>query len=143
MSEKRGKVVIQTFDPQHPILDSVLKHNFEKMYTDEILYRKKFEYPPFCRLIQITLKHRKREIVVKAAKVFTIQLNRHIEGKILGPSTPIIGRIKNMYLQDLLVKMSRSLEAIQANKKQILFAMDQLHKNPEFRSVRFHVNVDP
>ena len=141
--EKRGKVVIQTFDPQHPVLDHVLKHDFEKMYDDEILYRKKFEYPPFCRLIQITLKHKKREVVVKAAQVFAGQLKYSFDGRILGPSTPIVGRIKNMYLQEMLIKMSRSLEVIQANKKRMAGLIEKLHQNPEFRSVRFHVDVDP
>ena len=141
--EKQGKVVIQTFDPQHRVLDYVLKHDFEKLYSEEILYRKNFVYPPFCRLIQITLKHRKREVVVKAANVFAGHLNRQIQGKILGPATPTIGRIKNLYLQEMLVKMSRSLEVIQSNKKLIAGLIEKLHHNPEFRSVRFHVDVDP
>ena len=141
--DKQGKVIIQTFDPHHQILDCVLKHDFVRVYDDEILFRKNFEYPPFCRLIQITLKHRDRNTVARAANNFAQQLKKQLEGKVLGPAIPAIGRIKNLFLQDLLVKMSRSGHVISKNKEGINDAIQKLHQHPDFKSVRVQLDVDP
>jgi primosomal protein N' (replication factor Y) len=138
----RGIVIIQTSDDKNPVIRQVVENNFTGMYNSQLEERKRFQYPPFCRLIEITLKHRDKEILDKAADFLARRLKQLISDTILGPEYPLVSRIQNLNLKTLLVKISkgRSLPLV---KKGILFAITELTEHPMFRTVIPVIDVDP
>ena len=138
----RGMVIIQTADDQNPVIRQVVQNDFTGMYQAQLEERKKFRYPPFCRLLEITLKHRDKEILDKAADFLTGKLKQAISDTILGPEYPLVSRIQNMNLKTLLVKIEKGRPLPQV-KKGILFAINELSEHPMFRTVIPVIDVDP
>lgn len=142
--DKVGKVVIQTSNPEHPILNFILSHRYHEFYQREIKDRKDHGYPPFTRLIEITAKHTDRKICRKAAEAITDKLRQEMRGvTILGPAEPMISKIRNQFLMTTLIKTPRRTGELAKIKGSILAVADQLLKEKELRSVRFIVDVDP
>lgn len=137
-----SKVIIQAFDAGHAVLDFVLHNDFEKFIYREMNFRKEFRYPPFSRLIHFVLKHKERKTVADAARDFVKLLAEKFEGNILGPVTPPIGMVKNLHLQDVLLKMWKGA-ALQQNKNHILDSIAKMRQNPDWRAVRVEIDVDP
>lgn len=139
---KRGIVIIQTSDDKHPIIDQVMRNDFRAMYTEQLEERKRFQYPPFYRLIEITLKHRDRELLDKAADFLLQRLRQALKEKILGPEYPLVSRIQNLNLKRLLIKIAKG-HSLPSAKKGIAFHLDELSEHPMFRSVIPVIDVDP
>ncbi len=140
---KRGKVIIQAFNTSHPVLKEVLQNDFQHFFEREIEERKTFLYPPFCRLIKITLKHKKPDILNEAAKVFSKALKKSLGDRVIGPAVPGIPRVRTYFLMDLLLKMERNSEKIAFAKSAILEAIQTTHSVQGFSMVRININVDP
>ncbi|MFT6746890.1 MAG: primosomal protein N' (replication factor Y) [Glaciecola sp.] len=141
--KKRGKVVFQTYSPYHTIIRNVIENNFQGMYENEILNRKNFDYPPFYRLINITLKHQDKSLLDACAEGFGIALKGELtEKRVLGPEYPAISRINKLYQKTILVKFEKSV-APQAVKEIIQKWVNTYKKERAFQRVRFNVNVDP
>ncbi|MFN8276348.1 MAG: primosomal protein N' [Chitinophagales bacterium] len=138
----RGTVVVQTANPEHAVIRQVIQHDFDSFYKTEMNERHRFAYPPFTRMIQITLKHREVQQVEKAA----LYLANHLKGlklfEVLGPSKPMISKLNNIYLRELLLKTNggAGLPEIKIKIQQFI---DQLRAERELRSVVVAVNVDP
>ncbi|MEM9024660.1 MAG: primosomal protein N', partial [Bacteroidota bacterium] len=94
-SQKRGKVIIQTYNPHHRVIRQVVDHDYEALYKDEILERRNFHYPPFHRMIRITLKHRDVEKVNHAAAYLARLLRTVFGERVLGPEFPLVARMRN------------------------------------------------
>lgn len=139
---KRGRVIIQTSDPEHPIIRSVLKNDFQSMYFRQISERKNFSYPPFSRLVNVTLKHRNIDLLDKASEVFADLIRKTVSEKIVGPEYPLVSRIRNLYLKSLLIKIE-GFRMLQQTKQRIVDAMQSLKENEEFRPVQYTIDVDP
>ncbi len=140
--KERGKVLIQSFNPEHQIIRQVIDHNYEGMYRNEIIDRRNFHYPPFYRLIELTLRHRDAKKVKEGSEYFANQLKRKFGGRVLGPEAPGIARIRNYYHQKILLKFEK--EASIAKAKMIL--KDNLQafaSNETYKSIRVGVDVDP
>jgi primosomal protein N' (replication factor Y) len=137
-----GKVLIQTMQPQHPVLQLVKEHEYKKMYVTEIEKRKQFSYPPFSRLIHVSFKHKMKEVVEKSAHYFTDSLKNKYNQYLVGPAEPVIGRIRNQYLMELLVKLPRDARLIAACKKDMLEQVALLHQHKSFKSVTVVSDVD-
>ena len=140
---KRGKVIIQAFNTSHPILKEILENDYQSFFEREIAERQEFLYPPFCRLIKITLKHKKPDILNEAAKVFASLLKKSLGTRVIGPAIPGIPRVRNYYLMDMLIKMERNSEKISSAKISILDAIQETQSQQGFSNVRINVNVDP
>ena len=140
---KRGKVIIQTFNTSHPILKEILENDYQSFFEREIAERQEFLYPPFCRLIKITLKHKKPNILNEAAKVFASLLKKALGTRVIGPAIPGIPRVRNYYLMDMLIKMERNSEKISFAKTSIIDAIQETQSQQGFSNVRINVNVDP
>lgn len=140
---KRGKVIIQTLNPNHPLLNDVKEHDYESFYKHEIFQREKFRYPPFYRLIQITLKHKKDEVVSKAAIHFAENLKKIFGKKLLGPTLPGISRIRNYFLRDVLLKLEREKDSVNKAKEFVRVEIEKLQQKNEFKSVVVVEDVDP
>lgn len=139
---KQGKVVIQTNDPQHAIVQQVVQNNFTLMFKQQLAERNQFFYPPYSRLIELTLKHRDKNRVANASFVLVEQIKKISHLKILGPTTPHVNRIQNQYLQTALIKLERGSH-LSDTKRKIFEAIEFLKTNTEFKSVNIVIDVDP
>jgi primosomal protein N' (replication factor Y) (superfamily II helicase) len=137
-----GKVMIQTLQPQHPVLQMVQLHDYKKMYATEIENRKQFFYPPFSRIIHLSFKHKLKEIVEKAAYEFANALKNKYGNYLVGPAAPVVGRVRNQYLIELLLKLPRDVKLIAGCKEDLLCQVAILHQHKSFRSVTIIADVD-
>jgi primosomal protein N' (replication factor Y) len=140
--KEAGKVLIQTMNPAHPILQFVQQHNYKGMFEEELLKRKQFAYPPYTRMILLTFKHKIKELVENAAHRFTDSLKNKYGNYIVGPAEPVINRIRNQYLMEMLLKLPRVGKLIAQCKKDILEQIAILHSEKRFRSVVVVPDVD-
>lgn len=139
---KQGKVLIQAFNPSHPILEMVLHHNYEAMYQSQFNEREKFNYPPFCRLVQLSLRHVNADLLNKAADDLAKKLRALFGKRMLGPEYPAVSRIRNQYLKNILLKFEKGIPLPKA-KDEIKNAIIKLNAHPDFKSVRVVIDVDP
>ena len=139
---EQGLVLIQASKINHPVLLFLQEHDYQKFYENEIAMRKQFFYPPFSRLIRLTLKHKIKEIVQEAADVLGGSLQKDFQN-LVGPAAPVINRVRSMYLMEILIKLSKDAAHIQAQKKVIGNYIDLLKAEKKFRSVVIIPDVDP
>lgn len=137
-----GRVLIQTSNPAHPILQCVQAHDYGAMFSQELSKRKQFSYPPFTRLILLTFKHKFREVVDAASRQFAQALSGRYGEYLVGPAEPVINRIRNQYLVELLLKLPRDSRLIGQCKKDLLEQVALLHQEKRFRSVVVVPDVD-
>lgn len=138
----KGRVMIQTMNPSHPVLQHVAHHDFLTMYNEEIEKRKQFFYPPFSRIIQIQFRHKARDVVFDAAHSFAKALDLPYEKYMVGPAEPVINRVRNMFLMELLLKLPRNSQLISKCKADILKAFINLHSEKRFKKVIVVPDVD-
>lgn len=140
---KRGRVIIQAFNTAHPVLDDVLNSDYKNFYGREIQERQTFRYPPFVRLIKITLKHKKPGVLNDGTWVFDKFLKEKLGNWVMGPAVPYISRVRGYYLMDFLIKMERNAKKITFAKMAIAEATHYMQKTAGFSGVRVNVDVDP
>jgi primosomal protein N' (replication factor Y) (superfamily II helicase) len=142
--EKPGLVMIQTVNPEHPVLEKVVHHRMIEFYEQELQTRQQHFYPPFSRIIEITLKHTDKNSVRTAAFALASRLNEELKGlRILGPGEPMISRIRNQYLMNLLIKLPRDSGNLGTLKQNIHGLCHSLLQTKEYRNVRLVIDVDP
>lgn len=145
-SAQRGKVLIQTYNPQHPVIQQVLQNDFKGMYQNQIEERQSFSYPPFVQMIKITLKHTNFNRTNEGAEWFANALKEAFASKkgieILGPEFPLISRIRNEYMKDVLVKVKPSELSIHHTKEQIKRIETSFHSISNFRAIRVSYLID-
>jgi primosomal protein N' (replication factor Y) (superfamily II helicase) len=140
-AKKRGKVAIQTFNPYHQILQQVTTNDYRKMYADQIEERYAFHYPPYVRLLKITLKHKDFIRVNNASEWLGKSLKNIFHENVLGPTSPVISRIRNQHIKNLLIKLPKD-KSISQSKGIIQKIKNTFLSIPEFRPVRFNIDVD-
>ncbi|MEI9913106.1 MAG: primosomal protein N' [Bacteroidota bacterium] len=140
--EATGKVLIQTLNPVHPVLQYVKQHDYKKMFEDELVKRKQFAYPPYTRMILLTFKHKIKELVEHAAISFADALKNKYGNYIVGPAEPVVNRVRNQYLVELLLKLPKDRKFIVQCKKDLLEQVAILHNENRFRSVVVVPDVD-
>lgn len=138
-----GKVMLQTMQPQHPLLQIIQRHDYKAMYDAEIESRKQFFYPPFSRLIHLTFKHKMKDVVERGAHQFANSLRSKYGNYIVGPAEPVINKIRNLFLMELLLKLPRDTKLITQCKQDILHQIAILHNERSFKSVVIVPDVDP
>lgn len=139
---KRGKVIVQTFQPKHPIIQNVIDNNYKAFYESEVNERSRFRYPPFYRLVEMRLKHRD-ERMLDALVVPLINLLRSKLGKrVFGPVIPIVPRIKNQYIRTVLIKIEQKASHKKAQEL-ILESINIFKEKKENRSLIIQMDVDP
>lgn len=138
----KGRVIIQAYKTQHPVLHFVTLHDYKAMYAAEIAERQNFGYPPFFRLLKITLKHKQQQTVEQAAQVLSHWLRPHIGYHLVGPAVPLVGRVRNNYLQEMLIKLPRDTKVIAQTKQLLRDHFVKLLAEKQFRSVVIVPDVD-
>lgn len=138
-----GKVYLQTSMPDHPIIQKILDHDYVGMYENDLNEREKFNYPPFYRLIQITIKHKDALELYKLGGIAKNKLSTYFGSSLLGPEKPYVGKIRNWYILNFVLKIPNQGGPIKAQKSKLLQAIHQLEKTKEFNKARVIIDVDP
>jgi primosomal protein N' (replication factor Y) len=140
---EQGKVLIQAVNVKHPVLMMVQKHDYASFYEYEIANRKEFFYPPFSRMIMITLKHKDKELVDAAANKLAALISQDLKEYIVGPAAPVVGRLRNLYLMELMIKLPKEAGMSMTYRKVIRNHINLLLSEKSFKSVSVVVDVDP
>lgn len=140
--DEQGKVVIQTYDPSHPVLQDVLRNDYKGLYERQMDMRQQFSYPPFYRLVLIRLKHKDYKKLNPAASALAALLRPIFKQHLLGPEYPMVSRIKNQYIKQILIKFRRDHNASQV--KRVINDQIQLFlHDPQYKSIVVQIDVDP
>ena len=140
--EKRGKVIIQTSQPDHFIIQKVASNDYEGMYNQQIAERRDFKYPPFYRMIRITLKHRDLSELDRIAQACAEALRSRFGNRLLGPEYPAVGRIKLMFMKQMWLKLEREMSVTSA-KRQMQLMLEDVKSRDKNKMVQIVVDVDP
>ena len=141
-SAEKGTVIIQTFSPQHPILQQVRMGNYNELFNTQLKERKAFDYPPYFRLVRIVLRARDYHKVEKAAKWITDVLIQYLTHPVLGPVDPPVARVRTQYLKQILIKFPDDSKR-NYSKKIIVKSLKSFDAIGQFRAVKVNVDVDP
>lgn len=139
---KRGLVVLQTSQPEHTVIGQVIRNDYAAMYKLQTEERKQFKYPPYFRMIQVTLRHKDVHVLQQAAFTLAGQLRAIFGSRVLGPIDPVVSRIQNLFIKQIILKIEN--EASPAKAKEMLqHASDELLTQSRFKAVRIGLDVDP
>lgn len=141
--EKTGHVIIQTYQPQHDIIKAVLKHDYKEFYDKEIVEREKYNYPPFKRLISITIKNKDFYVLNDASNYLAMELATLFGDNLLGPETPHISKIRNYHLKTMLIKLDSKPGFIKNAKLRIADILHKLKLNKDYKGTFTAIDVDP
>ncbi len=141
--EKKGLVIVQTSNTDHETIQAVIKGEKENFYTKEINDREEFNYPPFSRLIRITIRHEDKLKSMDSATYLAQQLRRKLQHRILGPEEPGINRIRNLFLTDILIKLERGSLDLAKAKAFILEEVNKIKTHKIHRKSMYTIDVDP
>ncbi|MBX3239845.1 MAG: primosomal protein N' [Chitinophagaceae bacterium] len=138
----RGNVMIQVSNTQHPVLHFVQQHDYAAFFNYEAEARQRYFYPPFSRIILLTFRHKRQEIVYAAAHWFATALSGLYEKYMVGPAEPVVNRIRNQYLMEILLKLPKDGTLIRNCKRFIHEQIALLHQQKDFKSVVVVPDVD-
>ncbi|MBP4137929.1 replication restart helicase PriA [Flavobacterium geliluteum] len=140
-SEKQGKVVIQTYNPNHNTIQQVTTHNYIAMYKEQLYDRQIYKYPPYFRIIKLTLKHRDFDKLKEGSMWLYQVLSQNLKMPVLGPEEPAISRIRNEYIRTILIKIPQN-EPLGNTKKTIQKMLNSFEAVAHYRAIKVAVNVD-
>ena len=139
---EKGQVIIQTYQPTHPVIMNVVNHDYVRFFEEQMPIRRQFCYPPYYRLILIRLRHVDYEKLNKAAEYFAKHLRPVFKHNLLGPEYPVVSRIKNQYIKQILIKFDRN-ENSNKIKEIIKSELDSFKRNNDYKAVSISIDVDP
>ncbi len=140
---KQGQVLLQTYDPTHPILKDVLRGDFQSFILREMKERHEFRYPPFYRLIHLTVQHKDEKTAANAAAMLGKLLRANLGDRVMGPVLPRIPRLRNYYGQEIMLKLERDAKLLSDAKGLIRHTNEVLVGQPGWSQLRLAVDVDP
>lgn len=142
--EEPGTVIIQTNDPGQPILQQIIQQDYIPFYKTEIAERKAYAYPPFTRIIKLTVKCQDINLTRSAGRELALQLRKSLgKQRVLGPEEPPINKIRNYYLNEIMIKLERKRHNLRETKQFIRACMDHVTGQKAWKSVIIVPNVDP
>jgi primosomal protein N' (replication factor Y) len=142
-ADKPGKVLIQTANPSQKLLERVITNDYHGMYESEIVEREKFNYPPFTRLIKVTVKHIDEAVSSRAAKILAEKLTANLgASRVLGPQPPLVERVRNQFLFDILIKLEREKINFKAAKSFIQEKVIDTLTDKTLKSIQVVIDVD-
>ena len=140
-SEKRGKVIIQTYNPDHNTVQQVTNNDYAGMYKEQLYERQIYKYPPYFRLVKLTLKHRDYLKLNEGSMWLYQVLTQNLKLPVLGPEEPGINRIRNEYIKTIMIKIPQN-HSLQGTKKTIQKILDSFDAVSQYRAIKVIVNVD-
>jgi len=139
---ERGKVIIQAWKPDHPIIRFVVHHDFEGMYRQQLAERKKFYYPPYYRLIIVKMKHKKYDVLHDGSAVLAKDLRTRFGKVVYGPESPLVGRVRSLYIKHIMIKVARGTN-YQKVKDELYVAFEEFRTLAKYKSIVIQFDVDP
>jgi primosomal protein N' (replication factor Y) len=140
---KQGKVVIQTYDPNHRVIKQVIENDYADLYFTEMSERKSFNYPPFSRIINLDIKHKEPHILYNQAQYLGNELRKHFGERVIGPQPPLVSRIRNYYIQSILLKFEKDSVSINKAKAIIRDVITQFQTTKLSKGSIVQPDVDP
>ena len=140
-TDERGKVIIQTYNPHHTILQQVSINDYESMFVEQLEDRRIYKYPPYCRIIKLTLKHKDYNKVNEGAEWLAVSLRHVFKENVLGPEFPVVSRIRNQYHKNILLKIPQN-QSLVKTKSVLQKIKMSFSSTRDFRAVRLLINVD-
>ena len=140
-SEKQGKVIIQTYNPDHNTIQQVVYNNYAGMYKEQLYERQIYNYPPYFKLIKLTLKHRDFDKLKEGSMWLYQVMKQSLTIPVLGPEEPPISRIRNEYIRTIMIKIPTN-QSLQGTKKTIQKMLNSFEAVAQYRSIKVSVNVD-
>ncbi|HEY0262144.1 MAG TPA: primosomal protein N', partial [Chitinophagales bacterium] len=140
---KRGKVIIQTAKPENEVLQMVLDNNYELLKATELLHRQQYNFPPFCRLIQVRVSDKNVQFAEEAALFLANKIRKQNQCEVSEPTKPLVGKINNQYLRDVLLKTNVKTQNLASLKQQVREIILLLKQEKNLKAVRVSVDVDP
>ncbi|OKS87224.1 replication restart helicase PriA [Mucilaginibacter polytrichastri] len=140
---KQGKVVIQTYDPSHRVIQQVIDNDYAALYKNEIDERKSFKYPPFYRLIQLDIKHKDPDMLYQQAEFLGTELRKHFGDRVIGPEYPLVSRIRNFYIKTIMLKFERDADSLNKAKDIIRAVLLQFQTTKLSKGSLVQPDVDP
>ncbi len=140
--KKKGRVIIQTYEPNHEVIRNVLSSDYAAMYREVLKLRREFLYPPFCRMIRIVLRHKTPQTLDTAANLLAGRMRELFGAGVLGPDYYYIPRINSLFIKHMYIKLPESAPLGWA-KEAIRKSAALLTAEKAFRSVRITIDVDP
>ena len=140
-TDTRGKVIIQTYNPYHTILQQVSINDYDSMFVEQLEDRRVYKYPPYCRIIKLTVKHKDYNKVNEGAEWLATSLRHVFNANVLGPEFPVVSRIRNQYHKNILLKIPQNQSLVKT--KTVLQKIKlSFSSTRDFRAVRLLINVD-
>ena len=140
-AEKQGKVLIQTYNPDHNVIQQVTTNDYLAMYNEQLYDRQIYKYPPYFRIIKVTMKQRDFE-KLKAGSIWLYEVMRqNLLMPVLGPEEPVISRIRNEYIRTIIIKIPQNI-SIGLTKKAIQKMLNSFEAVSQFRAIKVTLNVD-
>ena len=140
---RQGTVLIQTNDPQQTILQKIIQNDYKGLYEEEIQERQNFNYPPFSRLIKLTVRHADKAMSQQAADRLAAELTDALgSSRVLGPEQPLVERIRNLFLFNILIKIEREKVNVKAVKTYIQDRINDILTDKGMRQVSIVIDVD-
>ena len=140
-SEKQGKVIIQTYNPNHNTIQQVTNNDYIGMYKEQLYDRQIYKYPPYFRIIRVTMKQRDFEKLKVGAMWLYQVLSQNLNMPVLGPEEPLISRIRNEYIRTIIIKIPQNT-SIGNTKKTIQKMLSSFEAIAQFRAIKVTLNVD-
>ncbi len=140
---KQGKVVIQTYDPNHRVIKQVIENDYQDLYLTEMTERKTFKYPPFYRIINLDIKHKNPEILYNQAEYLATELRKNFGDRVIGPEFPLVSRIRNYYIKSIMLKFEKDGVSINKTKAIIRDVITQFQTTKLSKGSIVQPDVDP
>jgi primosomal protein N' (replication factor Y) len=140
-ADKQGKVIIQTYNPNHNTIQQVTNHNYLGMYKEQLYDRQIYKYPPYFRIIKLTLKNKDYDKLKEGAMWLYQVLSQNLNMPVLGPEEPAINRIRNEYIRTILIKIPQNLP-LGGTKKTIQKMLNSFEAVAQYRAIKVTINVD-
>ena len=141
-SDIRGKVLIQTYQPDHKLYHQVIKGDLRSFYQDQMEQRKAYRYPPYHKIVEIRLQSSDFNRLNEASDWLAKYLRQGFRDQVLGPEFPSVARVKNKYRKHILIKVFRH-QSLRHAKDLIKRSVGKFDQIPPYRSIRLAINIDP
>jgi primosomal protein N' (replication factor Y) len=140
-TKEQGEVLVQTFQPQHRVIQNVINENYKALYTAEMEQRLEFNYPPYFKLIKLIFKSKDYNRLNEAAEWMGVYLKQIFKSNILGPEFPGIARIRNQYIKHIIIKIPPK-QSVSKSKTHLMNGIDKFESISKYKSVRLNIDVD-
>ncbi|MEA3505567.1 MAG: primosomal protein N' [Bacteroidota bacterium] len=140
--KKRGTVIIQSFNPYHDAIRYVIDNDYQAMYSSQIIERRNFKYPPFYRFVIIQIRDKSFDKLNKASYILGRDIRAKFGERVLGPEYPLVARVRNQYIKQLIIKLERSTK-LPLMKAELLRITERFKGYKDYKSVRISIDVDP